>query len=71
MPPDVGCEELQRARQRAMRGPSRQTTIRLGRPARRLAGGDSTREVSDSQAFGAIGNIGERQRTARSQQFGR
>ena len=53
-----------------MRGPSRQTTTRLvagACGARR----DRAREIGDDEAFGAVGDAGERQRAAGSEQLGR
>ena len=53
----------------AMRAPSRQTTAML------IAGGLAPAaigagEIGDDQAFGAVGNAGERQRPARLEPFG-
>ena len=52
-----------------MRGPSRQITSRLvagAIGARR----DRARQIGDDQAFGAVGDAGERQRAARREQVG-
>ncbi len=53
----------------AMRGPSRQITTSDDR--RRIAPRrDRARQIGEHQAFGAVGDAGQRQRLAGRQQFG-
>ena len=66
---DVGREERQRPRQRRHPRPVAADHQRA-RGRRRWARRDRAGQVGDHQAFGAVGDIGQRQRTVGRQQFG-
>ena len=68
--PQIGREKFQRARQllhpRPVAADHGEADRRLLRPRR-----DGAREIGDDEAFGALGDIGKRQRAAGREQFRR